>query len=113
MQGMAYGVDANGVQQDIIFENVDGRYRYTAVLVGVPASNYKTEFAFRGYAVLEKNGQQVILYGPIRAKSIYTLAGYFLDVNLYAPGTDAYNFLQQLIADADAYESTISSGNTQ
>lgn len=112
-QGMAYGVDANGVQQDIIFENVAGRYRYTAVLVDLPASNYKTEFAFRGYAVLEKNGQQVALYGPVRARSIYSLAKQLLEINTYAPGTDAYNFLQQLIADADAYESTVSSGSAQ
>ncbi len=112
-QGMAYGVDANGVQQDVIFETVDGRHRYTAVLVGLPSSNYKTEFAFRGYAVLEKNGQQITLYGPIRARSIYSLAKQLLEINTYAPGTDAYNFLQQLIADADAYESTVSSGNTQ
>ena len=104
--GVAYGVDANGVKQDVIYETVNGRYRYAAVLVGLPASRYKTEYAFRGYAVLEKNGQEITLYGPIRARSIYDLAKQYLEINTYAPGTDAHNFLKQLIADADAYESS-------
>ena len=100
--GVAYGLDENGVMQDKVFETVDGRYRYTSVLVGLPTSRYKTEFAFRGYVTLEKNGKQLTFYGPIRAKSIYSLAGQLLDMNAYKPGTDAYNFLQQLMTDADA-----------
>lgn len=102
--GIAYGPDENGVMQDKVFETVDGRYRYTSVLVGVPASRYKTEYAFRGFATLEKNGRQITLYGPIRAKSIYTLAGQLLDMNSYEQGTDAYNFLKKLMEDADAAE---------
>lgn len=111
--GVAYGVDADGVMQDVVYETVDGRYRYTSVLVGLPVSRYKTEYAFRGYATLEKNGEQITLYGPIRARSIYALAQQHLDLNTYAPGTDAYNFLQQLVSDADAYEATVSGGNAQ
>lgn len=109
--GVAYGMDANGVMQDVIFETVGGRYRYTSVLVGLPVSRYKTEYAFRGYATLEKNGEEITLYGPIRARSIYSLARQLIDTNTYAPGTDAYNFLQQLISDADAYQATVSSGD--
>lgn len=101
--GIAYGTDENGVMKDIVFETVDGRYRYTSVLVGVPASVYKTEFAFRGYVTLEKDGKEITLYGPIRAKSIYALAQQFLDMGAYKPGSGAYDFLQQLITDADAY----------
>lgn len=101
--GVAYGVDENGVMQDKVFETVDGRYRYTSVLVGLPTSRYKAEFAFRGYVTLEKNGKQVTLYGPIRAKSIFALAQQLLDMNAYKPGSDAYNFLQQLLTDAEEY----------
>lgn len=100
--GMAYGLDGNGQLQDVVFETVDGSYRYTAVLVGLPVEQYKTEFAFRGYAVLEKNGQQTVIYGPVVARSIYNLAGRFLAGGSYAPDSSAYVFLQQLISDADA-----------
>ncbi len=109
--GVAYGLNANGAMQDVVYETIDGRYRYTAVLVGLPVERYKTEFAFRGYAVLERNGEQVTLYGPIRARSIYSLAEQFLNMNYYAPGTQEYNFLQKLVGDANAYEATVSSGN--
>lgn len=102
--GIAYGRDENGVMQDKVFETVDGRYRYTSVLVGLPVSRYKTEFAFRGFATLEKDGKQITLYGPVRAKSIYALAKQLLDMNTYKPGSDAYKFLKQLMADADALD---------
>ena len=59
--GISYGKDSNGNMQDVVFEIVDGRYRFTSVLVGIPVEQYKTEFAFRGYAVLEKNGVQITL----------------------------------------------------
>ncbi len=111
-QGMAYGTTGDGVHKDTVFETVDGRYRYTAVLVGMPVEKYKTEYAFRGYAVLEKDGQQITLYGPIRARNIYSLAKQLLDMNTYAPETEAYAFLKKLVADADAYESA-SGGSTQ
>ena len=111
--GIAYGLDQNGVMQDVVFETVDGRYRYTSVLVGLPVYRYKTEYAFRGYATLVKNGEEVTLYGPIRSKSIYALAEQCINMNLYAPGTDAHNYLKQLISDADAYDATVSGGNAR
>ena len=101
LSGMSYGVDGSGKLQDVIFETVGGRYRYTSVLVGMPANQYKTDYAFRGYAVLEKGGSQVIVYGPPVAKSIYSLAQQLLKMESYAPGSEPYRFLQQLIADAD------------
>lgn len=100
--GMAYGVNASGQFQDVIFETVDSRYRYTAVLVGLPVEQYKTEFAFRGYAVLEKNGQQTVIYGPVVSRSIYNLAERLLAGGSYSPDSSAYAFLQQMISDADA-----------
>lgn len=101
LEGMSYGVDEKGKLQDVIYETVDGRYRYTSVLVGMPSTQYKIEYAFRGYAVLEKDNQQIIIYGPAMARSIYSLAQQLLDSGSYSPESSAYQFLQQLINDAD------------
>lgn len=102
--GMAYGADGNGGFTDLVYETVDGRYRYTSVLVGLPATQYKTEFAFRGYIILEKNGTTITLYGPPVARSIYFLAERFLERGSYEPGSAAYEFLVNLINDAEECE---------
>ncbi len=102
LSGMSYGVNESGVLEDKIYETVGGRYRFTSVLVGLPANQYKVEYAFRGYIVLEKNGVQTIVYGPAVAKSIYALAEQVLNMGTYAQGSEADAFLRQLITDADA-----------
>ena len=48
VSGLSYGINENGVLEDKIFETVDGRHRFTSVLVGLPVNRYKTDFAFRG-----------------------------------------------------------------
>lgn len=111
--GISYGKDAEGNVQDTVFETVDGRQRFAAVLVGLPANQYKTSFAFRGYAVLTKDGQDIVIYGPIMSKSIYQLAETMLNANAYAEGTTAYNFLKQLIADGDAAANAETLGNQE
>lgn len=63
ISGLAYGTDSNGAHQDSIYETVDGRYRYTSVLVGLPADQYKVEYAFRGYIVLTKDNKDITIYG--------------------------------------------------
>lgn len=102
--GMAYGTDANGNLTDVVYETVDGRYRYTSVLVGLPAAQYKTEFAFRGYLILEKDGEEITIYGPPKARNIYSLAEQLLEGGKYEPGSAAHEFLTKLITDADALE---------
>lgn len=99
--GISYGTDANGNHQDVVYETVDGRYRYTSVLVGLPAEQYKTAFAFRGYSVLEKNGITYTIYGPAQARSIYDLAQQLLNNGIYQQGTDTYWFLRDIITDGD------------
>ena len=94
-------VDANGNLVDTVYETTNGRQRFTSVLVGLPSAQYKTAFAFRGYAVLTKDNQDVIIYGPIMYRSIYQLAEQALSMNLYAEGSAAKIFLQKLIADGD------------
>lgn len=102
--GLSYGVNADGTQTDKIYETVNDRHRYTSVLVGLPADQYKVEYAFRGYMVLEKDGVQKTVYGPVVAKSIYSLAQQVLNAGTYEQGSEADAFLRQLIADADALE---------
>ena len=105
-KGVSYGTDNSGQHVDTIYEKVDNRYRYTAVLVGLPVEQYKTEFAFRGYMTLTKDGQDITLYGPIVARSIYNLSRQLLDMGLYPEGSETANFLQQLVSDADALGQT-------
>ncbi|MCQ2538808.1 MAG: hypothetical protein MJ114_00010 [Acetatifactor sp.] len=102
--GMVYGKDAAGNLTDLVFETVNNRYHFVSVLVGLPASYYKTDLAFRGYIILEKEGKDVTLYGPAVARNIYQLADRFLQMGLYQEGSSAYNFLVQLKQDADALE---------
>ncbi|MCM1056210.1 MAG: hypothetical protein NC517_01170 [Firmicutes bacterium] len=99
--GMAYGADEKSGFTDVVYETVDGRYRYTSVLVGMPAAQYKQKFAFRGYIILEKNGKTITLYGPPVARSIYSLAEQLLEKGSYEPGSAAYEFLAKLISDAE------------
>lgn len=98
--GTAYGFNESGAWVDKIYETVDGRHRFTSVFVGLPVSEYRVEYAFRGYAVLEKDGVETIVYGPRMAKSIYALAEQVLNMGLYPQGSDADAFLRQIIADA-------------
>lgn len=100
ISGLAYGTDAKGVHQDSIYETVSGRYRFTSVLVGLPANQYKVEYAFRGYIILNKNGKDITIYGPVQARSIYSLAEQVLNMGTYASGSDADTFLRKLISDA-------------
>ena len=100
ISGLAYGTDSNGAHHDSIYETVDGRYRYTSVLVGLPADQYKVEYAFRGYIVLTKDNKDITIYGPAMAKSIYSLAEQVLNMGTYASGSEADAFLRKLISDA-------------
>ncbi len=102
--GLSYGMNESDILEDKIFETIDGRHRFTAVLVGLPVNQYKTEFAFRGYAILTKGGKDITLYGPVVARSIYNLAERLLNTGYYKEGSSAYLFMQQLIKDADSLE---------
>lgn len=101
LQGMAYGTDASGIFKDSIYETVDNRYRYTSVLVGMPANQYKVDYAFRGYATLTKDERDITIYGPVVAKNIYSLAEQLLRMKIYEEESDADLYLRKLIQDAD------------
>ena len=101
--GLSYGVGEDGKQVDKILEQVNGRDRFATVLVGLPVSEYETEFTFRTYMILTKGNQEIVLYGPQNGKSIYTLAKQVIDAKLYEEGSSADLFLKQLVSDADEY----------
>lgn len=102
--GMAYGTDGSGNHVDAVFETVDGRYRFTSVFTGLPADKYKTEFAFRGYIILNNGSQSVTLYGPPVANSIYALAQRLIGMNYYTAGSAQDLYIRQIVSDADALE---------
>ena len=112
IDGVIYGYDANGNWNNKYFEIKNDRLRYGSVLTGLPVNQYKVDYAFRGYAVLNKDGQEVVLYGPVTYRSIYALAEQLLASGSYAPGTDAHTFLSGLIADADALEPPVVGGES-
>lgn len=102
MSGVSYGINRDGVMIDKILKTADGRHHYASVLVGLPATEYKTLFAFGGYIILEKDGVETTIYGPVMAKSIYGVAEQLLARGDYEVGSKTDLFLRQLIADGDA-----------
>lgn len=105
--GLSYGVDENGQPVDKVLEKVDGRDRFASVLVGLPVSEYQTEFAFRAYMILEKDDKEIVVYGSQNSKSIYGLAKQVLAAGIYTEGSSPDLFLKQLISDADAYTASL------
>lgn len=101
LTGVSYGTDSTGAFKDLVYETVNGRYRFTSVLIGVPVAQYETAYAFRGYIILEKNGTTYTFYGPPQARSIYKLAEVFLEKGTYQKGSAADQFLRKIIKDAD------------
>jgi len=101
LSGLSYGRDESGRLTDVVYETVDGRYRFTSVLTGMPSEQYKTGYAFRGYIILEKNGVSYTFYGPPLARNIYGLAGQLLDKGIYEQGSETYWFLKNIMNDAD------------
>ncbi len=97
LTGMAYGTDDQGGQQDLVYETVGGRQRFTSVLVGLPESSYNKTYFFRGYVVLGRNGQECVIYGPVVSRSMASLAQQVLDSGDYAKDSDAYLYLKQIV----------------
>ncbi len=99
--GRAYWKE-NGRTNDIVFETVSGRQRFTTVLINIAEADYKTEYAFRGAAVLTKGGASYTIYGPPVSRSIYTVAGQIMAAGEFAVGTSQYNFVKHIRDVGDA-----------
>lgn len=100
MTGVSYGTDSSGNKLDMVYETVSGRQRFTSVLVGLPTTAYNTEYSFRGYVVLEKDGKESVIYGPVRTRSMTGLANQVLESGAYEKGSAEDLFLRQLLEDA-------------
>lgn len=95
--GRSYWTE-NGVVNDRIFETVDGRYRFASVVTKLPQQQYATELAFRSYAILQgADGDQLIIYGPPVARSIYTVAKQVLAAGEFKPGSSGYNYVKGIV----------------
>ncbi len=87
----------NGVINDRVFETISNRNRFASVLTKLPPEQYATEFAFRGYIILENGGERILLYGPIVSRSIYTVATQIMEKGEFAVGSGGYNYVQGII----------------
>ena len=67
------------------------------MLTGLPAAQYNTEFAFRGYIILENNGDRYIIYGMPVHRSVYTVAKQIQAKGEFQAGSSGYNFIQGII----------------
>ena len=101
MTGMSYGTDAQGKKSDTVVETVDGRARFTSVLVGLPAAKFNTVYSFRSYAVLTKSSKNYVIYGPTVSRSISSLAKQILAAGEYGAGSEEELYLKDILQKAE------------
>ena len=94
--GRAYWVE-NGKIYDKVFETVAGRNRFTSVLVNLAPNMYAKDISFRAYAVVECDGQEMIVYGPPVYRSVYTVAKQVQAKGEFKPGSSGYRYVQGII----------------
>ena len=102
-KGLAYGTDANGKFWNSYLSKTDTRYSFASVLTKVEVKNYKRDILFCGYAVLTKDGKDVVIHGPSKYNNIYDLSKKLIDMGRYQEGTATGDFLRKTVADYDAY----------
>lgn len=94
--GRSYWTE-NGKTNDFITETVGGRHRFASVLTGVPDRQLGSQIAFRAYGVLvNEAGEEVLVYGPPVARSIYTVAQQVAAAGEFKQGTSGYTYVQNL-----------------
>ena len=82
---------------DPVFDRTGGLIQYTNVLVGFSQEECSDDILMRPYIILrDVHGQAVTLYGGCIIRSIGYIAWQNRDT--YAPGTDAYNYIHELMA---------------
>lgn len=95
--GRSYWTE-NGTVNDRIIETVDGRHRFASVLTGVPDRQLGSEIAFRAYGVLVNGaGEEVLIYGPPVARSIYTVAQQVAAAGEFKQGSNGFAYVQKLV----------------
>ncbi len=98
--GRAYWSE-NGRVTDLIYERVSGRLRFTSVLIDLAPDMYSVELAFRGYAILDRGGEQLIVYGPPVSRSVYQVAQQVMSAREFPPGSAGYSFVQNIISSVE------------
>ena len=94
--GKTYGV-INGKFSDKVIRRVNGRDQFANVLTKLPPERYNTSYIFRAYAVMEKDGSSVVIYGPEMSRSMYTVCKQILNRGDFKPGTSGYKFLENIV----------------
>ena len=94
--GKTYGI-INGKFSDKVIRRVNGRDQFANVLTKLPAERYNTSYIFRAYAVMEKDGSSVVIYGPEMSRSMYTVCKQILNRGDFKPGTSGYKFLKNIV----------------
>ena len=97
---VAYGYDSKGNWINKVYAKQGSEYIYTAVLVGLDNSQYKTELAFRGYCVLKNGNESITIYGAPVSRSLYGLSETVLGKGVYKPSSSEYIFLKKIIDNA-------------
>lgn len=94
--GRSYWVE-NGVLNDAVFETVNGRARFSSVLINMPPSAYAAAQAFRAYIILTDGNETITIYGPPVARSIYTVAKQIMARGEFSPGSNGYVYIESII----------------
>lgn len=98
--GRSYWVE-NGVLNDAVFETVNGRARFSSVLINMPPSAYSAAQAFRAYIILTDGKDTITIYGPPVARSIYTVARQIMARGEFVPGSSGYAYIESIIQVAE------------
>ena len=91
----------NGVLNDAVFETVNGRARFSSVLINMPPSAYSAAQAFRAYIILTDGKDTITIYGPPVARSIYTVARQIMARGEFIPGSSGYAYIESIIQVAE------------
>ena len=94
--GRTYWVE-NGKVNNRVIRRAKGRDHFANVLTELPGSRYNTAYIFRPYAVMDDNGENIVIYGPEMSRSMYTVCKQIMDRGDFKPGTSGYQFLNNIV----------------
>ena len=94
--GRTYWVE-NGKVNNRVIRKVNGRDYFANVLIKLPENRYDTAYIFRPYAVMDNNGENIVIYGPEMSRSMYTVCKQILNRGDFKPGTSGYQFLKNIV----------------
>ena len=101
---MAYGKKEDGQTANYYYEidRENNKFYYSSLMKNIPVKSYKRAISFRGYIVLEKEGEEIILYSAPGSRDIYSMAETYLSRKIYEEGSEEDVYLKKIVSDADA-----------